>query len=378
MTNLNEKISRRKFLQLTAGAAIGAAMLNVPGMTFAAGAKVKAANYNKLPDAVPLAKDAELVQLSYKKIQDAVSSIKDSTLRSMTAEIINNPNPAFMENYQLPGSKRALYNKLAAAGLIDTFKISAEQLLPPYSGKLPQPFYSAPGSGYASHHAYPGGLATHTAANLCISEGIYNTYKEIFNSDISRDIIISAQALHDLAKPLVFQWQKDQASLPEYTIAATGAHHILSIAEVIYRGFPVEEIVAQACAHTIPTGKDEQVVAGYLKAAAIIAGKDAVKLGLVNSDNTIPTPHKQEGYIVSLGDHDFVLSSPACQKSVAILKQIAAKDYGMTKAELEGEHFNRFRNYIGAQYSMMYIDSLASTKNGMERIRQAVKNVIVK
>ena len=33
MTNLNEKISRRKFLQLTAGAAIGAAMLNVPGMT---------------------------------------------------------------------------------------------------------------------------------------------------------------------------------------------------------------------------------------------------------------------------------------------------------------------------------------------------------
>lgn len=378
MTNLNEKISRRKFLQLTAGAAIGAAMLNVPGMTFAAGAKVKAANYNKLPDAVPLAKEVELVQLSYKKIQDAVSSIKDSTLRSMTAEIINNPNPAFMENYQLPGSKRALYNKLAAAGLLDTSKISAEQLLPPYSGKLPQPFYSAPGSGYASHHAYPGGLATHTAANLCISEGIYNTYKDIFNSDISRDIIISAQALHDLAKPLVFQWQKDQASLPEYTIAATGAHHILSIAEVIYRGFPVEEIVAQACAHTIPTGKDEQVVAGYLKAAAIIAGKDAVKLGLVNSDNTIPTPHKQEGYIVSLGDHDFVLSSPACQKSVAILKQIAAKDYGMTKAELEGEHFNRFRNYIGAQYSMMYIDSLASTKNGMERIRQAVKNVIVK
>lgn len=378
MTNLNEKISRRKFLQLTAGAAIGAAMLNVPGMTFAAGAKVKAANYNKLPDAVPLAKDAELVQLSNKKIQDAVSSIKDSTLRSMTAEIINNPNPEFMENYQLPGSKRALYNKLAAAGLLDTSKISAEQLLPPYSGKLPQPFYSAPGSGYASHHAYPGGLATHTAANLCISEGIYNTYKDIFNSDISRDIIISAQALHDLAKPLVFQWQKDQASLPEYTIAATGAHHILSIAEVIYRGFPVEEIVAQACAHTIPTGKDEQVVAGYLKAAAIIAGKDAVKLGLVNSDNTIPTPHKQEGYIVSLGDHDFVLSSPACQKSVAILKQIAARDYGMTKAELEGEHFNRFRNYIGAQYSMMYIDSLASTKNGMERIRQAVKNVIVK
>lgn len=378
MTTLNDKFSRRKFLQMTAGAAIGAAMLNMPGMSFAAGAKVKAASYNNLPDAVTLAANSELVQLSYQKIKDAVKTIQDPSLARMTMDIVNNPVPTFMNNYQLPGSKRTVYNKLVAAGLLDSSKTSLENFMPPYNGSLPQPFYSAPGSGYASHHAYPGGLATHTAANLQISEGIYNTYTGLFNSDISHDIVIAAQALHDLAKPLVFQWNKDQSSLTEYQIAGTGAHHIFSIAEVIYRGFPVEEIVAQACAHTIPTGKDEQVVAGYLKAAAIIAGKDAVKLGLVNSDNTIPTPHKQEGYIVSLGDHDFVLSSPACQKSVAILKQIAAKDYGMTKAELEGEHFNRFRNYIGAQYSMMYIDSLASTKNGMERIRQAVKNVIVK
>lgn len=378
MTNLNDKISRRKFLQMTAGAAIGAAMLNMPGMSFAAGAKVKAVAYDDLPDAVKLAANSELVQLSYQKIKAAVNTIQNPTLKRMTMDVINNPVPTFMNNYQLPGSKRAVYNKLAAAGLIDTSKTSLENFLPPYSGGLPQPFYSAPGSGYASHHAYPGGLATHTAANLQISEGIYNTYTGLFKSDISHDIVISAQALHDLAKPLVFQWQKDQASLPEYQIAGTGAHHIFSIAEVIYRGFPVEEVVAQSCAHTIPTGKDELTVVGYLKAAAIIAGKDAEKLGLVTSKDTIPTPHKQEGYITSLGDHDFVLSGPACQKSVTILKEIAAKDYGMSKAELEGEHFNRFRNYIGAQYSMMYIDSLASAKNGMDRIHQAVKAVIIK
>lgn len=275
MTNLNDKISRRKFLQMTAGAAIGAAMLNMPGMSFAAGAKVKAAAYNDLPDAVKLAANSELVQLSYQKIKDAVNTIQNPTLKCMTMDVINNPVPTFMNNYQLPGSKRAVYNKLAAAGLIDTSKTSLENFLPPYNGGLPQPFYSAPGSGYASHHAYPGGLATHTAANLQISEGIYNTYTGLFKSDISHDIVISAQALHDLAKPLVFQWQKDQASLPEYQIAGTGAHHIFSIAEVIYRGFPVEEVVAQSCAHTIPTGKDELTVVGYLKAAAIIAGKDA-------------------------------------------------------------------------------------------------------
>ena len=343
MTTLNDKFSRRKFLQMTAGAAIGAAMLNMPGMSFAAGAMIyvvveelipemSEGEHSNVPDAVTLAANSELVQLSYQKIKDAVKTIQDPSLARMTMDIVNNPVPTFMNNYQLPGSKRTVYNKLVAAGLLDSSKTSLENFMPPYNGSLPQPFYSAPGSGYASHHAYPGGLATHTAANLQISEGIYNTYTGLFNSDISHDIVIAAQALHDLAKPLVFQWNKVQSSLTEYQIAGTGAHHIFSIAEVIYRGFPVEEIVAQSCAHTIPSGKDEQVVVGYLKAAAIIAGKDAEKLGLVTSKGTIPTPHKQEGYITSLGDHDFVLSSPACQKSVAILKQIAAKDYGMTKA----------------------------------------------
>ena len=129
MTNLNEKISRRKFLQLTAGAAIGAAMLNVPGMSFAAGAKVKAASYNNLPDAVTLAANSELVQLSYQKIKDAVKTIQDPSLARMTMDIVNNPVPTFMNNYQLPGSKRTVYNKLVAAGLLDSSKTSLENFV---------------------------------------------------------------------------------------------------------------------------------------------------------------------------------------------------------------------------------------------------------
>lgn len=296
----------------------------------------------------------------------------------MTLDIVNNPVPTFMNQYSVPGRSKAVYEKLAGLGLINLQKTPFDKFLPPYNGKAPQPFYSAPGSGYGSHHAYPGGLATHTAVNLQISESIYDTYVSLFNSSLSRDIVISAQALHDLAKPFVFQWQENQASLTEYQIAGTGAHHIFSLAEVIYRGFPAEEIVAQACAHTIPTGKDEQVVVGYLTAAAIIAGKDAKEIGIVTADNTLPAPHKQEGYITSLGDHDFVLSVPACQKSVAILKEIAAKDYGFTPAQLNGKEFNKFRNYIGAQLSMMYVNSLSSEPNGTEKIRSVVRSLILK
>ena len=375
MTTTNTVISRKSFLPITAGAIAGAAFLNVPQLSFAA----KATPFSQLPDAVKLAAESELVQICHQNILDSAATIKNTSLRRMTVEILNNPNPTFMQEYQLPGQKEKVYNKLVSLGLIDTAKTPLNKFMPPYKGSAPQPFYSAPGSGYASHHAYPGGLATHTAANLKISEGIYNTYIDLFNSSLSRDIIIAAQALHDLAKPFVFQWKEDQSSLTEYQIAGTGAHHIFSLAEVIYRNFPAEEIVAQACAHQTPGNqKEEAAVVGFLTAAAVIAGKDPVAIGIITKENTLPTPHKQEGYIVSLGDHDYVLSGPACQKSVKLLKTIAAKDYGLSQAALEGEQFNRMRNYMGAQLSMMYLDSIASENDGYEKIRRMTQNLIIK
>lgn len=54
----------------------------------------------------------------------------------------------------------------------------------------------------------------------------------------------------------------------------------------------------------------------WLKAAAIVAQKDPVAYGVLNKmGNGLPSPHHQEGYIVHLGDHDWVLSSPAGQKT---------------------------------------------------------------
>lgn len=376
---MTAKMSRKSFLQITAGAIAGSAFFNLPHLAFAASAKAKPAAFSRLPDAVTLAANSELVQLCYQKIQDSVTTIQDGSLRRMTMEIIKNPDPTFMRRLQAPGVKEKVYRQLAELKLVDPAKTPLEKFLPPYKMQTPQPFYSAPGSGYASHHAYPGGLATHTAANLSISEGIYNAYINLFNSKISRDIVISAQALHDLAKPFVFQWQDDQSSLKEYTIAGTGAHHIFSLAEVIYRGFPAEEIVAQACAHQTPGSEnEEQTVVGYLTAAAIIAGKDPQSTGIVTPQNTLPSPQKQEGYIISLGDHDYVLSGPACQKTVKLLRQIAAEDYGLSEQQLQGAAFNKMRNYLGAQVSMMYVDSLASQPNGLQEVRKLVRALIVK
>lgn len=255
----HDPISRRTFLKLAAGTAAGAMLFKFP---FTASAKEAAAAMEIHPIALvdlpktgeAAAKAAPLIKSSYADILKIVDTIKDSSLRSAVLAMIKNPFPTFMENYTSSSSIQRLYNQLLDQKLIDPSKISAETLLPPVPTKL-QPFMTAPGSGYMSHHSYPGGLSTHVDSNLHITVGICETYKDVFHYDVDYDTAVAAQALHDIEKPFVFQWQEDGSSRKEYTIAGQGAHHVLSIAESIYRGMPAEEIVAQACAHAAPTSK---------------------------------------------------------------------------------------------------------------------------
>ncbi len=137
--------------------------------------------------------------------------------------------------------------------------------------------------------------------------------------------------------------------------------------------------MAQACAHGAPSNpKDETDVVGWIKAAALIAGKDPVRAGYLRKDGEgLPAPHKQEGYIVHLGDHDWVLTSPASQKSIAILKNTASSLYGI-HTDKNPEAFNRFRNYVGSQVSFMYINHLSSFPHGEEQIEALVRKIIIK
>ena len=61
-----------------------------------------------------------------------------------------------------------------------------------------------------------------------------------------------------------------------------------------------------------------------------------------------------------------------------MLEQIAIKDYGMQPSDLQGVQFNKMRNYLGAQVSMMYANSLSSQPNGLEQLRKLVNALIVK
>ncbi len=382
---MNNKVdsSRRNFLKLSATAAAGVALAGIVRPAFANDVKVKSLALDAIPeDAVACAKSSELVQNAWNYLLNEINALHDVALREKVLGFYSNTVPTFMERYQSNAAVKAVYGELLNAGLVDPSKTPVDKLFPPLKdlGTNPQPFFSAPGSGYGSHHSYPGGLVTHTAVNVEITKQILKTYSSIMDYEYGYDITMAGQLLHDLAKPWVFQWQKDGSCLPEYTIAGTGAHHIFSVAESIYRHMPTDEIVAQACAHDHPGSKaDEDQVVNWIKAASILAGVDPIQEGLLNADGTtLPTPHKQAGYIVHLGDHDWVLSVPAAQQAVAMLKQVAAKKYGMSDADLNAIKFNKFRNYIGAQYSFMHVHQAMSAKDAFTAASEIAAAVVTK
>jgi hypothetical protein len=285
-----------------------------------------------------------------------------------------------MERYPDEKAKNALRKELLQAGLLDEKAIPEGADFPPKWAdpkKSPQPFLSTPGSGYQSHHAYPGGVVTHTALNLKASLALYQGYLDVYGYTLNKDVVIASQALHDLHKPWVFQWLEDGSSRTELTLAGTGEHHPYSVAESMYRGVPPEIVVAQACAHQHPgTDKEEAEPVGWIKAAAVLAGKDPVREGYLSlSGATLPLPRVQENFVCHLGDHDFVLTVPAAKWSIQVMGDIAAKNWGMNEADLKGKKFNAFRNYVFSQATMMKLYYIYST-GGEKAVADTVKLIV--
>jgi hypothetical protein len=374
--------SRRDYLRLFACGASAAALSQLPQSAAAAPAsgtpaKLSLAQCLSLSP-LDMAKSSPVVIGSYQFLQNAAGEIENTALRQTVATILQNPAPTVLERYRSDADKEGVRQQLIDSKLLAP-EIAANQLFPPVQGPSTpaQPWLSTPGSGYGSHHAYPGGLSVHTALNVRSSLGLCAGYYETFGFKMSRDVVLAAQLLHDLHKPWVFQWKADASLLPEYTVAGTGDHHILSIAESIYRGLPAEVVVAQACAHDHPgTPDDEAKPVGYLKAAAMIAGKDPVALGLLSpSGKTVTLPRRVENFVTHIGDHDWILSVPANAWTVSLLQEIAAQDYGMTRADMTGAKFNGFRNYVFSQTTMIGLHQLHAMA-GKEAVRAAVNDLV--
>lgn len=373
---MNFSPDRRRVLALGAAAgAVLAAGAILPGHAFA---KPKQASLDDCLSLSPeeMAGKSPYVTRSWEYIKKTVSTVKDAGLRSKTLAILENPSPTLLARMDAQ-SRAEIFKELSAKGYLKDAREDA--FLPPSTNPAAssQPFLSAPGSGYQSHHSYPGGLATHTAANLIIALAIHDAYKDIYGFSLDRDAVVVSQALHDLHKPWVFQWQASGESRKENTLAGTGEHHVLGVAESIVRGLPAPVVVAQACAHNHPGfDKDEAEVVGWLSAAAVIAGVDPVQAGLLApGGKTLPEPRRMEGFVTHLGDHDFVLTVPAAKWTIAAMQDVARKQYGLTDADLKGAKFNALRNYAFSQLTVEALYRAYSTK-GAEGLAAAVSYAV--
>ncbi|WP_456325842.1 metal-dependent phosphohydrolase [Desulfonauticus submarinus] len=374
------KIKRREFIKwsVIASSVVAVSSLNPKRVFSSESARITIDECMRM-NPVKMAEKSYLIQDAWNSLKIAVKGIKDPGSRILVEDILKNPAPTFMERYPDRASRAVLRKKLIKARLLDE-SISEANFLPPTQnpGKSPQPFYSAPGSGYMSHHAYPGGLVTHTLFNVRISSALYENYAALYGYNLDKNVIIAAQILHDLHKPWVFQWQDDGSLRSEVKLAGTGEHHCYSIAESMYRGLPPEVVVAQACAHERPwDDKNEQKIVNWIKAAAILAGKDPVKEGyLSKSGKTLPIPRAQEYFVIHLGDHDWVLTVPVAKWLIPIIKKIAQKEYRMSDADIHGKQFNFFRNYIFSQISIMKLYHILKNQ-GEEGITKIIKDLII-
>lgn len=219
-----------------------------------------------------LAQQSPMARRARHRVERAVAGLRDPLLAHETREALLTPGACVRHRIGLGAAGEvAIVIRLQAAGFLAP-DMPVEQarsgLFPPLAGDggacphLLWPVLAAAGGNSRSHHSWPGGLAVHVAGNL-------ERGARIAGGD-RRDGWRAAILWHDWAKAMVLPWQEDGLTRPELTVAGTGAHHILGLAEALRRGLPARQVADQACAHALP-GADGQPVAGWLQAAAIIA-----------------------------------------------------------------------------------------------------------
>lgn len=317
-----------------------------------------------------MAEQSGLIQNAKNYLYEQIESINDPQIRIVLLDIYQNAIPTVITN-MTDDKCHAVWTALVTKGYTSH---SFEDFLPPIpvQRESDEAFFTAPGSGYQGHHAYPGGLATHVANNTYISNKLIESYQSIYGYQLNRDIAVAAQLFHDLHKPYVFQWNADGSTRTEKQLAGTGEHHVLSCAELIYRKIPAQYIVATVCAHAAPTSnKEKQEIVGWIDAAAIIADIDPVQYGLLqrqgNELSLIGEP-LQEAYICHLADHDYVLSVAAVKNVLPIMQEIAKIDYCFSDEDLHSKAFNQLRNYVFATHSAMKVHEcyVNQGKNGVQ------------
>jgi hypothetical protein len=396
--------------------------------------------------AIALAKKSPIVQSAYQFLLSQGQRIEDATLRKETLEALGDPCIRHRANLT-EAQKDAIVQTITAQGLVNPADAASlvggvkAGIFPPVTNdgsacpKLPQAFFSAPGSTSVNgHHSYPGGLVVHESNNDVADVHLGEEYRQIYGHSggkgglptiprqsqgrfanaegngetdifIDEDLIVGAPLWHDWAKPIVFQWNANGSEFTELNFGGfgatdnnglpgdsrTGGHHIVGIAEAMARGLSPAFVITQASAHSAPTGGNEYKVVNWLRAAAIIARIDPVAKGYLTADNTghlrLPALRQlgnnvdlanagqtnvlAEYVLHNLSDADFSYSGPAVIAVNTILQELASQ-FGYNPAD--PNYLPSFRNPVFSFLTAERLMIIYSEK-GSDGVRAEVQKV---
>jgi hypothetical protein len=341
-----------------------------------------------------------------------VGAIHDDKIREATLDALRNSETCVAHRVRVTEEvKLSILAKLKEEGLLPEGGDPQTGIFPPLRNDggecphLPLTLSAAPGSGFGSHHSYPGGLAAHEAFNQRNAMNLAALYRTQYGKDtlINQDWVMGSPAWHDWAKMMVFQWNADGTIFDEYNFGGTGradnyrapgdsrtgAHHILGLAETMARGLPPGLVITQASAHAAPTMGNEYKVVNWLRAAALIARIDPAAKGYLVIDKDgkwrlPPLNHLWDGLdlnqngqvnflveyqIHNLSDADFVESIPAVSNAELLLRAVA-KQFGYDPAET-AVYNNEFRNVVLAMIGPERL-SLLYSSYGLSRVAQEI------
>jgi hypothetical protein len=155
-----------------------------------------------------------------------------------------------------------------------------------YGQSATQSWLASPGSGWKSHHSYPGGLSVHNLEWVEAALGWADTYEKVYGVKLDRDVLIAGLVLHDWGKVwFLFDDPTGKIGEPDWYPKAwgtkgkwkwMGGHGAVLYAELMHRGLPNDLLFAVAAAHFDPywaLEKDDEGLNPALREAAQIAKK---------------------------------------------------------------------------------------------------------
>jgi len=390
--------------------------------------------------AIDLANKSPMVRSARTFLSEQIGHLHNQQLRQQTENAIENTETCVWHRIGIGAAeKSAILAKLTAEGLVNTADDATfpgglkAGVFPPLREdgsrcpKLPQAFFSAPGSVFGGHHSYPGGLAIHETFNDLSFGSFTANYRRVYgnsNSEglaqvgsgatrmdpkfhISDDLTLAAPIWHDWAKPIVFQWNADGTEFAELNFGGsgtndawgsagdsrTGAHHIIGVAESMKRGLSPEFVITQACAHSNPTSGNEYKVVNWLRAGAIMAGIDPVAAGYLRRDSQarlrLPALRRLGSIDLNaasgsppnllieytshnLSDADFTLTGPAVAEVELLLKTLAAQ-FGFNPNDT-ANYNNKFRNAVLSLFTAERL-TVMYAQGGLEAVAAEIQKL---